>query len=340
MGEFQVIAQGRPETIEMDSMVIELFLSCLVMLVFVGIVLATWVYRSVIKPLGQLQEAARKIKDGDFEFSLEVLEDDDEIGQLCRDFEEMRIKLKESAQEKILYDKENKELISNISHDLKTPLTAIKGYVEGILDGIVSSPEKIEKYVKTIYNKVNDMDNLIDELMFYSKIDTNRIPYVFTKINVLDYFNDCVDDVSLDLDSHNIQINLDAKIDSSTSIVADTEQLKRVMNNIISNAVKYMDKEEGYICICIHDLGDFVKIEVRDNGKGIAPKDIPYIFDRFYRADVSRNSSLGIGIGIGLSIVKKIIEDHGGRIWASGQLGIGTEIHFILKKFQEVKYDE
>ena len=110
------------------------------------------------------------------------------MGQLCTDFEKMRQRLKESAEEKIRFDNENRELISNISHDLKTPITSIKGYVEGIMDGVADTPEKMERYLKTVYNKANDMQRLIDELTFYSKIDTNRIPYNFRKINVSDYF--------------------------------------------------------------------------------------------------------------------------------------------------------
>ena len=126
-------------------------------LVFAGIVLTFWVYRSILSPLNKLQEATKKIRDGNLDFTLDV-DADDEIGQLCQDFEEMRIRLKENAEDKIQYDKDNKELISNISHDLKTPITAIKGYVEGILDGVASSPEKLDKYIRTIYNKSNDMD--------------------------------------------------------------------------------------------------------------------------------------------------------------------------------------
>ena len=152
-------------------------------LIFVCAALTLWVYRSVLRPLSKLQEATRKIRDGNLDFTLEV-EEDDEIGELCQDFEEMRIRLKENAEEKIQYDIENKELISNISHDLKTPITAIKGYVEGIMDGVASSPEKLDKYIRTIYNKANDMDRLIDELTIYSKIDTNKITYEFNKINV------------------------------------------------------------------------------------------------------------------------------------------------------------
>ena len=145
-------------------------------LVFAGIVLTYWVYRSILSPLNKLQEATKKIRDGNLEFTLDV-DADDEIGQLCQDFEEMRIRLKENAEDKIQYDKDNKELISNISHDLKTPITAIKGYVEGILDGVASSPEKLDKYIRTIYNKSNDMDRLIDELTFlFQKLIQIKIP--------------------------------------------------------------------------------------------------------------------------------------------------------------------
>lgn len=244
----------------------------------------------------------------------------------------MRMRLKESAEEKVQYDKESKELISNISHDLKTPITAIKGYVEGIQDGVASSPEKLNKYIRTIYNKANDMDRLIDELTFYSKIDTNKIPYNFSKINVAEYFGDCVEEVGLDMETRGIELGYFNYVDEDVVVIADAEQMKRVINNIIGNSLKYLDKKKGILNIRIKDDGDFIQVIIEDNGKGIAAKDLPYIFDRFYRTDSSRNSSKG-GSGIGLSIVKKIIEDHGGRIWATSKEGIGTEIHFVLRKY-------
>ena len=309
-----------------------------VILVFTALSIGLWIYRSIATPLVKLKKATQNIKEGNLDFVLEV-EGDDEFSELCRDFEEMRKRLKESAEEKVLLDKENKELISNISHDLKTPITAVKGYVEGIMDGVADTPEKMDRYVKTIYNKTNEMDHLINELTFYSKIDTNRIPYTFSKLNVEDYFSDCAEEVGLELETRGIELVYANYVESGVQVIADGEQIRRVIHNIISNAIKYMDKPKGIIQIRVKDVGDFIQVEIEDNGKGIAAKDLPSIFDRFYRTDVSRNSSKG-GSGIGLSIVKKILEDHGGKVWATSRLGIGTIMYFVLRKYQEVPMNE
>jgi signal transduction histidine kinase len=291
-------------------------------------------YNSVIKPLSKLKKATREIKYGNLEFVLEP-EGDDEISELFQDFDDMRKRLKESAEEKMQYDSDSKALIRNISHDLKTPITAIKGYCEGIMDGVASTPEKLDKYVRTIYNKANDMDKLIDELTIYSRIDTNRIPYVFDKINVADYFKERASELQMDLETQNIDLTYYNYLDDNdVTIIGDAEQLKRVVNNIVSNSVKYMDKSKGMINLRVRDADDFIQVEIEDNGRGIAPKDLPHIFDRFYRADASRNSLTG-GSGIGLSIVRKVIEDHGGRIWATSKEGTGTVLHFVLRKYVE-----
>ena len=312
----------------------DLFFTALVILIFTSVSIGLWIYRSVATPLVKLRKATQNIKEGNLDFVLEV-DGTDEFAELCRDFEEMRRRLKESAEEKVLLDKENKELISNISHDLKTPITAVKGYVEGIMDGVADTPEKMNRYVRTIYNKTNEMDHLINELTFYSKIDTNRIPYTFSKLNVDDYFSDCAEEVGLELETRGIQLYYANYVEKDVLVIADGEQIRRVIHNIISNAIKYMDKPKGVIQIRVKDVGDFIQVEIEDNGKGIASKDLTYIFDRFYRTDVSRNSSKG-GSGIGLSIVRKILEDHGGKVWATSREGIGTIMYFVLRKYQEV----
>lgn len=332
------ISLAQSSSNQVKLMAKDMILTATIILVFTALSVGLWIYRSIAVPLVKLKKATKNIKEGNLDFVLEV-EGNDEFSQLCQNFEEMRKRLKESTEEKILMDKENKELISNISHDLKTPITAVKGYVEGIMDGVADTPEKMDRYVRTIYNKTNEMDHLINELTFYSKIDTNRIPYTFSKLNVEDYFSDCAEELGLEMETRGIELVYANYVEKGVQVIADGEQIRRVIHNIVSNAIKYMEKPRGIIQLRVKDVGDFIQVEIEDNGKGIAAKDLPYIFDRFYRTDVSRNSSKG-GSGIGLSIVKKIMEDHGGKVWATSRLGIGTIMYFVLRKYQEVPMNE
>lgn len=317
---------------------IDMFAVIVVILLFTACMLTQWIQKGIFRPIRNLNTAMQKIAEGNLDYSLDVPEKG-EFGDLYKNYEDMRLRLKESIEEKVQNEKQNRELISNISHDLKTPITAIKGYVEGLRDGVANTPEKMDKYIRTIYNKANDMDRLINELSFYSGIDSNRIPYNFHRINVDEYFRDCIEEVGLELDSENIQLNYSNLVDPSTRIIADPEQLKRVISNIIGNSIKYMDKEKGVIDIRILDEIDSIRVEIEDNGKGIAAKDLGNIFERFFRTDASRNSSKG-GSGIGLSIVKKIIEDHGGYIWATSRENEGTCLHFVIRKYREVEDNE
>ncbi len=332
-GSAFIITQLEEMVPEMKNLFVDIVISIVIILVFTASMLSVWIHTSLMNPIKKLQAAAQNIKEGNLDFTIEA-ETTDEIGELCKSFEEMRQRLKESTEEKMRAEQENKALINNIAHDLKTPITAVKGYAEGILDGVADTPEKREKYLRTIYNKANEMDTLINELTLYSKIDTNRIPYNFAKINVSDYFSDCIEEIGLELETKNIGLAYFNYTDENTMIIADPEQLRRVINNIIGNSCKYLDKQKGFINIRMKDVGDFIQIEIEDNGRGIAARDLPYIFDRFYRADASRNSATG-GSGIGLSIVKKIVEDHGGKIWATSKESIGTVMYFVIRKYEE-----
>ena len=128
---------------------------------------------------------------------------------------------------------------------------------KAFMDGVASSPEKLNKYIRTIYNKANDMDRLIDELTFYSKIDTNKIPYNFSKINVAEYFGDCVEEVGLDMETRGIELGYFNYVDEDVVVIADAEQMKRVINNIIGNSLKYLDKKKGILNIRIKDVRRF-----------------------------------------------------------------------------------
>ena len=238
---------------EVEEFLVSMVFCVILVLVFTAALLIFWIYRGVMQPLGKMQLAAKNIKEGNLDFELNPTSDD-ELGQLCRDLEDMRKRLKDNVEEKIKYDKENKELISNISHDLKTPVTTIKGYAEGIMDGVADTPEKMERYIRTIYNKATEMNTLINELTLYTKIDTNRIPYNFNTLSVNAYFDDCAEDLAVEMESRNVEFGYFNYVADNVKIIADTEQIKRVVHNIVNNSLKYMDKPKGKINLRVKDL--------------------------------------------------------------------------------------
>ena len=203
--------------------------------------------------------------------------------------------------------------------------------MEGILDGVASSPQKTRDYLNTIYNKTNDMTSLIDELLYYSQVAEKHMSYKYEKIYVKEFFDDYAKDLYLELETIKIKFEYKVNVSRHTVIDMDKEQIKRALNNIVSNAVKYMDKEEPEIHFRVTETLDAINIQISDNGRGIDEKDLPHIFERFYRSDVSRNTKLG-GSGIGLSIVKKVIENHEGSVVAMSKPGVGTEVGIELKK--------
>jgi len=288
------------------------------------------------KELSKLLESLQALLDGELDTPIEIQSEDAQIKALGDGLEQLRVHLQDATKKRIASDSTNIDLIRNISHDLKTPITAIKGYAGGIIDGVANTPDKLEKYANTIYNKACDMDALIDELTLYSKIDTSRIPYEFEELDVEDFFGGYAKEMQIDLEQQGLELSYYNYLTEDTHFIGDREQLRRVLGNIISNSVKYTDAPGGFIKIRVRDEDAEFQVEIEDAGKGIAKKDLPYIFDRFYRTDESRNSSTG-GSGIGLSIVRKIIEDHGGRIWATSEVGVGTVMHFVLRKYKEEK---
>lgn len=328
-GSFFIISRVR--SLINTSFLWDMLIALILIMIFTALTLIRWINNHMMAPINTLNKAMQNIADGNFDYRI-ATNQKGEIGELYKNYDDMRLRLKETTEERMRQEEKSKELISNISHDLKTPITAIKGYVEGIMDGVADTPEKVDKYVKTIYNKANDMDRLINELTTYTKLDANKIPYNFQRINLADYFEDCREEIGLEMDDRKIIFNYSNLVESDTVIIADPEQLKKVINNIIGNSIKYLDRADGEIDMRILDEVDSIRVEIEDNGKGISAKDLPYVFERFYRTDASRNSSKG-GSGIGLSIVKKIIEDHGGYIWATSKEGEGTCMHFVLRKY-------
>lgn len=287
--------------------------------------------RSILKPLNNLQKAAAEISTGNLDCRI-AEEGDKEIQELCRDLELMRIKLKELIHTQLKYEDNRKMLVSSISHDLKSPVTSIKGYVEGILDGVANTPEKRERYLTTIYLKAQQVDKMIDDLLLYAKLDLKQIPFNFEKTDIADYLRACVLESEPDLESSQITIMFLNELRQSRYVLLDRERMKRVIMNILDNSRKYLPGDQGELKILLRETNSSVIVELRDNGSGISEADLPYIFDRFFRSDAARSEIKGSGLG--LAIAKQIIEGHNGRVWAISHGDEGTSILLSLSKLQ------
>jgi signal transduction histidine kinase len=305
-----------------------LFISLIVILILTHTLLTYFVSRSIIRPLQRLKHAMKQLKEGDLDFQVQVT-GKDEIGQLGIAFEQMRKQLQESIQTQLQYEENRKELISNISHDLRTPLTAIRGYVDGLGDGIADTSDKRKRYVEIISSKAEEMDQLIDELFLYSKLDLKRVPFNFEIIDIKAFLMDWSDELEFDLGKKGVHYSSDIALDQQTKVSIDRDKCRRVFSNIMDNCLKYMNKVEKHIQLRAYESEHQIIIELTDNGQGIDQEALPYIFERFYRAEQSRNSHTG-GSGLGLAIAKQIIDGHGGSIHARSMKGEGTCITITL----------
>lgn len=299
-------------------------------LVIANVLLYRSITRSVVKPLNLLRDSAERIQEGNLQFELN-LKSKDEIGELNQAFETMRQRLQESVNLRLQYEENRKELISNISHDLRTPITTIKGFTEGIRDGVANTPEKMDKYVEIIYNKAVEMDKLVDELFLYSKLDLNQVPFTFETVDIVSFLDDCIEEMHYDMENKGVTFQWQQQISQRIEVIADLDKLKRLVVNVISNALKYMDKPDPAITISLHTVPEWVTVEIKDNGMGVDPKALPHIFERFYREEPSRNLSTG-GSGLGLAIARQIIDGHGGKIWMESEQGVGSSLFFTLQR--------
>lgn len=317
----------------MGLIIMVVVISVLVIIAIIG-----YAYYNIIVPIRNLQEAVIRISKGEMDYEIRT-NDENEFTELYQELDNMRLTLLESIEERNKSDSFTKEVIGNISHDLKTPLTAIKGYAEGILDGVAATPDRIGKYVRTIHSKAVDMAGLVDELSYFTKIYQKEEKFTFSEVEVNRYFGECVSDMALDLETRDIQLLYQCYVREDTRVILDAEKIKRVIANIIGNAVKYIYHSHGVILVNISESSEEILIMIRDNGKGIGRDELPFIFDRFYRTDSSRNSRTG-GSGLGLAIVKKIVDEHNGKLWADSEIDKGTAIYFTIPKERDLMTKE
>lgn len=302
------------------------FLLIILVFVLVNIAISITVSRHIIAPVLSLNRHAKQIGEGQLEEPI-IINRSDEIGELAGSFETMRQELKASKEKEYAYFKNRQELMASMSHDLKTPLTSMKGYINGLEDGVADTEEKRLKYTQVVKQSVNHLEKMIDELFMYSKLDLEEENFNFDKVELTAYIKDIINEYQLEHSHLMIHLHISEQI----YVHADREQLYRAISNIIDNSIKYGHNECIVINVYLYIQGNDAWIDIQDNGTGIEKSELPKVFEAFHRTDHSRNSKTG-GTGLGLSIVKRIIERHNGEVGINSELDKGTTISIRLQR--------
>lgn len=284
--------------------------------------------KRVMKPIESLKTGVTQIAKGNYDVRIEK-KVYNEIGILIDEFNEMAEKLQQGEKLKKEYEENRKTLIANISHDLKTPITSINGYVEAILDGVATSPDTIGNYLKTIHNNIDYINRLIDDLFLFSKLDMQKLDFKFEKVKIKPFMKDLMEEFRFVLGEKNIYFSFVDKIEREVEVNIDGKRIYQTIRNIIGNAVKYCQKESLAISIKLSNEVDYIKIDISDNGPGISEDKLPYVFDRFYRIDTERTKDL-MSTGLGLAIAKEMVEAHGGKISVCSILSEGSTFSIEL----------
>lgn len=287
----------------------------------------------ILKPLKEISGSAKAIIAGNYD--LEVLRTyeknigENEVGDLTFSFELMRDELKEKQLREEALKKSQQELISCISHDLKTPISTIKAYSEGLRDGIARTPKAQEDYVKIIIGKTDLLIGMINELLEYSNTQLKQLDINIQEVYFLEYFIPVMKELQIFVKQKDMNFSYEIKT-AEMIVNIDKKRITEVLYNLVENSMKYIGEKRGSIEIEAERQGAYVLIKVKDNGIGISPDDMPYVFDKFYRAEKSRSSSIP-GSGLGLSICKYIVNEHGGEIYCESRHNKGCEIGFTLQ---------
>jgi len=270
----------------------------------------------ISRPIKQMELAAGKLALGEHSDDL-VVKSTDEIGKLAKSFNYMKHQLAST-------EKMRSEFIASVSHDMRTPLTSINGFVSGMLDGIVK-PEDYNKYLLIIKEETLRLTKLTNDILQLAKIQSGSLKLFRETLIVKDILDPVISSTRAFMEEKSISFALEC--DDTITVYADRDKLKQILINILDNAVKYTSYG-GEIGIRVNDKSSSREFRIRDTGIGISAEELPLIFEKFYRVDKSRSSPSGTGLG--LNIAKSLIELHEGKIWAVSEMGTGTEIIFEL----------
>jgi signal transduction histidine kinase/rRNA-processing protein FCF1 len=300
------------------------FVIALLIIILTNGVLSSHLAKSLIEPLDLLSYGAGQIEEGNLDFEMNY-KGKDEFAKVCADFDKMRIRLQQSVEMQLKYEENRKELVVGISHDLRTPLTTIKGYVKGLKDGVANTPEKCERYHDIIYNKACDMDMLVDKLFLFSKLDTGKFPFHFQTVCFNEFLKRFLKNATEEFERKGITLFCENNINDDILINIDCEEMNRVLVNILENSVKYKIQEYGNVNIAVNRKEDIIVLMIKDDGPGVLEENLSRLFVSFYRGDVARTNP-SEGSGLGLSISEQIVKAHGGTITAENMNGLAITI--------------
>lgn len=299
---------------------------CVLVLVGVSQLFTYHLTKQIMFPLSLLDEGAKRIQRNDLSQNI-CYRGDKEFESVCQTFNEMQKHIFMEQEKNRQYERARTNMIAGISHDLRTPLTAIKGSVKSILDGVVHDENLEKKFLNIAYKRTLEMDVLLNQLFYLSKLETGNIPLKIEKGNMTEFLVHYVHQKQELNDS--IILNL-VEYQKDVHCMFDTEQMYRILDNLIENSIKYSGKEKVNVSIFLKCEDKQACIEVTDDGVGVCEEEIPCLFDEFYRVDPSRNAKEGSGLG--LYIVKSLVEAMSGSVCAYNRNGFVVEMRFPLER--------
>lgn len=314
------------------SFITFVIISFLIIFVIASIIVQKQNLKNIIIPIADLKKETEKLRFGELETAI-TEKGYGEVRELGVAIEQLRLQLKNSIYYQQRVDENRKFLISSISHDLKTPVTSIRGYIDGVLDGVADTDEKKKYYLSNAIEKTKMINTMIEDLLLYSKLDLNQMTFEKDKVDIIKYIDSCIEESSEEFNHENKRLIFENNLSTSYFVTMDVTKFKRVVQNIMDNAKRNIEKQAGQLRIILRETNSSVILEFKDNGKGISEHDLPHIFDRFYRADAAREVKGSSGLG--LAIAKQIVEGLGGRIWAVSEIGHGASIIISLKKVKD-----
>lgn len=290
----------------------------------------------VTEPLNELHDGLKSVENGDY--ACRIRENGvGELKELTIEAERIRLKLNDEVYKTERAEDDRKFLISSVSHDLRTPVAAVRGYLEGIRDGVADTEEKRTLYIKKAIDRLDVIKNMIDDLLLYSRLNSGGADYCLVRADLAAYLSDFSEEEAFIFSSENKTLEFKNEADEAY-VSIDPDKFARVLRNITQNAKKYIEPEIGRTVITLRRVRKSAVIEIRDNGEGMEPDEVTKIFDRFYRVSSARTSDGSTGLGLAIS--KRIVEDLGGKIWAVSKKGEGTAFMISLKLNGEEENEE